>query len=70
MHQFYHDSSKLGRPEANGFMGVTSTMKVSGYLFTLFSLLSWLVFWIYIVMPEFLSWSVGSELGLSIVEVT
>ncbi|KAK4756542.1 hypothetical protein SAY87_006669 [Trapa incisa] len=27
VHQFYQDSSKLGRPEANGFMGVTSTMK-------------------------------------------
>ncbi|KAK4785057.1 hypothetical protein SAY86_001746 [Trapa natans] len=27
VHQFYQDSSKLGRPDENGFMSVTSTMK-------------------------------------------
>ncbi|XVF81231.1 hypothetical protein PTKIN_Ptkin15bG0139400 [Pterospermum kingtungense] len=26
VHRFYHDSSKLGRPEENGVMGITTTM--------------------------------------------
>ncbi|KAE8660772.1 Nucleotide-diphospho-sugar transferases superfamily protein [Hibiscus syriacus] len=27
VHRFYHDDSKLGRPEGNGVMGITSTMQ-------------------------------------------
>lgn len=29
VHRFYQDISKLGRPEPNGIMGVTTTMLVS-----------------------------------------
>ena len=29
VHRFYQDVSKLGRPEQNGIMGITTTMDVS-----------------------------------------
>lgn len=29
VYKFYHDDSKLGRPEKDGMMGITTTLKVS-----------------------------------------
>lgn len=37
VHKFYQDVSKLGRPEKNGIMGITTTLQVS-FLFPCLSL--------------------------------
>lgn len=36
VHRFYQDVSKLGRPEPNGIMGITTTMIVSSLSLSLF----------------------------------
>lgn len=41
VHKFYQDISKVGRPEEDGSMSITSTMQVIFSLSSPFSLLIW-----------------------------
>lgn len=44
VHRFYQDISKLGRPEENGVMSITTTMQVSDFLPVLCFLTSYMSF--------------------------